>query len=33
MLNEMLFAEPVGQSGVQLSELALAFFIVGADRA
>jgi putative Mg2+ transporter-C (MgtC) family protein len=35
MLNQMLFAEPIGQSWVQLSELALAFFLsalIGLER-
>ncbi len=33
MLSQMLFAEPIGQSWMQLSELALAFVLVRADRA
>src|SRR3984885_7147233 len=35
MLNQMLFGEPIGQSGLQLSELALAFVLsalIGLER-
>ena len=35
MLSHILFAEPIGQSWIQLSELALAFFLsalIGLER-